>query len=831
MPENLKPHLFLKKVYTTQNFSVSPKPITKKPFPQRNRQEHGQYLLSSIQSLWTKSELEKEERRGNGLPTREGAYISLESSVNHSLKTESLDSEGIKLLKVQSDKETLKETATVFLPNEAKKSLENKIRKYLEKNTKSGKPANQPLVEPIDSIKMATVKDIWSGPSEFIPKTKKTWCELWLNTEEAVLDEFLKSLQKTCESLSIPVFDKFIFFPQRTVALIKTNLYQLTELISSFPLIAEIKRATELNSYWYQQNSFEREEWIQEALSNCTFLPSQNVVTLLDSGVNNGHALLANFVKDEDKLTINSNWGVNDSGHRGHGTKMTGVIAYGDLKNILEGISSTEIRYSLESVKILPPRGEENDESKIPYLTEEAVNTAIINNPSYNRIFCMAVTGKDQNDFGKPSAWSATIDKIIFAGGNISKKELFVVSAGNVRDERDWDTYPESNLNLSVEDPAQSWNAISVGAFTQKTLPEKDTVAKNSELSPFSRTSSSWESSWPIKPEVVFEGGNLILSDEGRISSDSNLDILTTSHFGFTNNFTTINATSAAAAFASKFLCNLREYYPKAWAETLRALMIHSSSWPGRIAKQFDLDLKKSTDALKMLRIVGYGVPNLEKALNSKTNYLTFISEQTIQPYEKKGGTIKTKDIHYYEFPWPKDVLAALEEKEVTLRVTLSYFIEPNPGDRGYSSKYTYQSAALKFLLINPDENLDNFKIRTNKINQDSLKRELGVEKLSNTDFNRKTGNQRWALGADNVFKGSIHSNYWTGSAIEIAQCNKLAVFPQSSGWWKQLKKQNKASSTLRYSLIVSIETPENTEDIYTPIANQLKIQDKIKIF
>ena len=121
----------------------------------------------------------------------------------------------------------------------------------------------------------------------------------------------------------------------------------------------------------------------------------------------------------------------------------------------------------------------------------------------------MAVTTDFQVDFGKPSAYSSVLDSIIFGEDNNDKK-LFLVSAGNVRGEHNWKNYPVSNLNLSVESPAQSWNAISIGAYTEKILPDAATVANKFELSPFSTTSSSWDSNWPIKPEVVFEGGNLI---------------------------------------------------------------------------------------------------------------------------------------------------------------------------------------------------------------------------------------------------------------------------------------------------------------------------------
>src|SRR5690606_13983980 len=114
------------------------------------------------------------------------------------------------------------------------------------------------------------------------------------------------------------------------------------------------------------------------------------------------------------------------------------------------------------------------------------------------------------------------------------------------------------------------------------------------------------------------------------------------------------------------------------------------------------------------------------------------------------------------------------------------------------------------------------------KVSQDELKAILGVDKLDDEAYDRNTGTSRWALGADTVFKGSVHSNYWTGSAADIASCNTLAIFPLASGWCKQLKNQNKHDSELRYSLIVSIETPDSEIDIYTPIA--IQVDNKVMV-
>lgn len=826
MDKDFKPHLFVKNVHTSQEYITPPSPPIKIILPQRDRKIHGDLLISSLNKIWDIHNQEVLQRTENGMPIKDGEYITFISAEKQLLELGSLSSDGAKLLNVKSNQENKLQIATIYIPDNKKEKLIGKIQKYIIEDTKKGLPVSQKLVEKIDKIQRTNIEFIWNSSNEYIPKEEAVWCELWLAIDKSEIDKKFQILKGISDFFNITISEGFTFFPERIIVYAKLNYQQLVELSMSFGYIAEVRRAEELNSFWLDQTIINRENWIESAISNITFNQSNNYITILDSGVNIGHLLLKNAINRNDCLTADSNWGINDAGHNGHGTAMAGIALFDNLNKILEYNNPLQVNHRLESVKILPPDGETTELNKCHFITQNAINISVINNPDYKRIFCMAVTGKNQNDFGKPSTWSAYLDKIIF-GDFENDKKIFVISAGNVRENIELLSYPESNLNLSVESPAQSWNAITIGAFTQKILPNTNTVAKKFELSPFSRTSSSWESFWPIKPEVVFEGGNLKKREDGNIERHEDLEILTTSTMGIVNAFTTFNATSAATATASNFLAKLRNIYPNAWPETLRALMIHSSSWTEEIINQFKIDITKVGDKKKLLRIVGYGVPNLEKAIECKSNYLTFISEEVITPY-KLDGTVKTNKIHYYEFPWPSEILANLGETNVTLRVTLSYYIEPNPGDKGYTTKYSYQSSALKFLLINPTEDFENFKVRTNRINIENLKDEQGVEKLSEVDY-EKNQEKRWFLGADTVFKGSIHSNFWNGSAAEIAVCNKLAIFPLASGWWKQLKKQKKYDSQLRYSLIVSIETPENTADIYTKIANQVNIQNIIK--
>ena len=825
MAKDFNPHLFITKIHTSKDYKVPPRKINQiDNIPKRDRYVHGTKILSELESIWGKYEKEKLLREKLDLPIKEGEYFTFKSAADNNLSINSLDSSGANLLNVKYSKDSNEEIATIYIPSSKKNQLIKKVEKYSD--TEVVERFNNELVARIESVDKSTIENFWSSPIEFIPKEDAIWCELWISGGSDLFEEVEIDLFEVCDFLGIDLLEENISFAERTVVAIKANYDQLEKLVMSFGYIAELRKSQEWNSFWLNlETTIEREDWIESAIESIEFNNNtNNYISILDTGVNNGHKLIAPVLDDADKLTVNVNWGTNDTGK--HGTRMAGVAAYGDLNAVLESTKEIIVEHRIESVKIFPPT-EVNEDSHLPFITENAVNIATINKPDVKRIFCFANTGKLKFDFGKPSSWSAVIDALSYGYKQFDKK-LFVISVGNVRDSESYKDYPKSNFNSQVESPAQSWNAISVGAYTQKIFPDKDTVASRSELSPFSRTSVSWENSWPIKPEVVFEGGNLLRLSNNDVHFHEDLEVLTTSNLSATNEFTTINATSAATAFASNFLAKLRSVYPSAWEETLRGLMIHSSSWTESMKEQLNFNGSQNS-ILEMLRTYGYGVPNFKKASSCKTNYLTFVLEEVIQPYIKAKGRIKTKDIHFYEFPWPEDVLKELGSIDATVRVTLSYFIEPNPGDKGYSNNYSYQSVGLRFALMPPNDSPDNFMLRINEVAREELKNSLGLDKLPEGEI-EKVKNVKWALGADNVFKGSVHSNYWNTSAAEVSSCKYIAVYPMASGWWKKLKKQKKYNSKLRYSLIVSIETPENTQDIYTDIAQKVKLENLIKV-
>ena len=82
-------------------------------------------------------------------------------------------------------------------------------------------------------------------------------------------------------------------------------------------------------------------------------------------------------------------------------------------------------------------------------------------------------------------------------------------------------------------------------------------------------------------------------------------------------------------------------------------------------------------------------------------------------------------------------------------------------------------------------------------------------------------------LGQKLRSRGSIHSDVWVGTAAELADKKYVAIYPVS-GWWKELKKEKRQSSVVRFSLIVSIETPSNNIDIHNTIEQMITVDNVI---
>ncbi len=815
-------HIYLTAPPETQGFTSIQSGGGKPRIPDRDRRSHADRIATSLELAWKAAG----QRQAVAHAERHGTYLEFVSSPGFDLAFESLDvrRSGIRLLNVRvagegAEAQTL---ATVFVPSDHAAYFLKKVRAYASEKTKKGNPKNAPLVESIEDVRNALLAAFWTTPLRPVPGDQPEWIEVWLSSDaEAIIERFRHLIQQ----LKIVEHDHrpLLRFPERAVLLLLARGEQLAQLIEFSEDIAELRAAHSAVSFFIELPNRDQTEWVRDLRQRMRVEPNGNVaVCILDHGVNNAHPLLNPVLADADLHAAQPDWGKND-GH-GHGTLMAGLAAFGDLQAALESRSTVRIAHVLESSKILPPPPAQNPRHLWGHVTSQGISRAEIQAPARKRIICMAVTAPDERDRGKPTSWSAEIDALA-SGAEDDRKRLILVSAGNAGAPDDWRNYPDGNLTNQVHDPAQAWNALTVGGCTFKTRIEDPTLAGYSAiapaggLSPHSTTSVAWpQTLWPVKPEVVFEGGNVAANANGAIFDPDELKLLSTYRDPSVAQFAGFDGTSAAAAQAAWMAAQIQIQYPQAWPETVRAILVHTAIWTDAMKTMFLRGQGKSGYGL-LLRTCGYGVPDLNRALYCMRNSLTLVSQAELQPFhQKENGQYATRDMHLYRLPWPKEVLLGLGETPVSMRVTLSYFIEPGPGEIGWKDRYRYASHGLRFELNSPGEDEREFSRRINKQQRDE------------DEGRPDTGapNDYWLLGQQrNV--GSIHSDIWSGRAADLADSHLIAVRP-SIGWWRERHHLDKWGKRCRYSLLASIQTPSEEMDVYTPVAIKIGIGTPIPI-
>ena len=805
------PHILLPPTSTTERFT-SPKSGPRQGIktPLRNRQTHSKALLRQIDELKETIEQLDREKSAWGIDAQEGICIQFKSDPEFDLKFESLDysPSGIELLAVKEFESST--YATVFVPEGKISYFIKKIEKYSSEETNTGKFKNKDLVESIAEIRKATLESLWTDDRALFPREGESiWWEVWIRAGESMLDFFLIESVR----IGLEISTEKIVFPDRTVLLAYGDTVQVSRSVDLLNCIAEVRKAKDTPEIFTKMTPAEQKEWVEEAAGRITPAPADAVaICLLDTGVNKGHPLIDPHLSGNNIHVYNPDWLVTD--HHGHGTEMAGLALHGDLMKVMASSDPITLRHRLESVKILPPPPDQNDPKLYGAITKECVARAEISEPHRQRIISTAITSSSNRGRGQPCSWSAEIDQLC-SGAEDGLKRLFIVSAGNT-DPQQRHLYPKSNETDGIHDPAQAWNVLSVGAYTDKVdidqneYPGWKPIAPAGDLSPSSCTSMVWQrKKWPIKPDVVFEGGNSakvpIRDDADELDS---LQLLTTHWRPIEKLLTVSGDTSAATSLAARMAATLQAEYPEFWPETIRALLVHSAEWSPAMKARFN---PLNNNKENLLRYCGFGAPDSMKAFRSAANSLTLIAQDQLQPFDRIEGRYKTCDMHLHSIPWPENVLQSLGETDVDMKVTLSYFIEPNPARRGWTTKYNYASHGLRFEVKRPLESVPRFMQRINKTARD--------EEYSRTTIGFSPN---WFLGPNLRSKGSLHSDHWSGSASDLSQCGYIAVYPVT-GWWKERHQLGRWNRKARYSLIVSISTPRIDVDLYTPIINQIK--------
>ena len=798
----------------------------------RDHQTHGAKLSEAIAAAIATGQAML-PTSAEAVAGKKGVYLEIEAREGDRLPDLTWSRADIRQGAVRTTDEGV-EVGVLYVPLQSTNFLMETVNKYAASPANS-KASNRGKFDSLEAVRSAEIGSLWTDSRPLPTEEKAVWWECWCWRDRVA------NLRHAAKRLDLRVSERRLLFPDYEVVPVFGVVSQIQHLLRICDAVEELRLAEDSPHVFMADLRREQPEWSEDLSGRLVAPPAGHPsVCILDGGIAYMHPLIEPSLDLLDLHAIDLSWTVDDHRPDGHGTGMAGTALYGDLTFTLSSTGPVELTYGIESVKILPPPGfSDHEPGSYGAITQAAISLPEVANAGRRRVFCMAVTNEDISG-ERPTTWSAALDQICAGAmpGDEApgeRRRLFVVSAGNIQDSSDPDEISDYD-EFPIEDPAQAWNALSVGGFTDKIdIQDKgyekwSAVAGVGDSSPYSRTSADWSQSLSaIKPEVVFEAGNRALNAAGSeiLAGLDSLSLLTTARDFDKQPLTTIWATSPAAAQAAGFAGSIMAAEPALWPETVRALMVHSAEWTPRMRERLTACKGKKKDCISEVRRFGYGVPQLERALGSARNDVALVAEAEIQPYHRvrkvddQGKTSlaapSLNETHYYRLPWPKSALETLGSEQVRLKIVLSYFIEPGPGDLAPVVPARYQSFGLRWDLKRPLEG-----------DRDFIRRFNGAERVKDEPRREADIDKGWTLGPQSIAAGSLHCDVWTGTAVELAARDLIAIYPVA-GWWKTRAGLGQYDRKARYALIVSISTDDETVDLHAEveIANQTPVDIK----
>jgi hypothetical protein len=264
--------------------------------------------------------------------------------------------------------------------------------------------------------------------------------------------------------------------------------------------------------------------------------------------------------------------------------------------------------------------------------------------------------------------------------------------------------------------------------------------------------------------------------------------------------------TSYAAPKVSHIAARLAATFPDESCLLYRALIVQSARWP-------NWALNKTDNKLDTLRQIGYGLPNVDRALVNSPNRITLITQG--------HRSIKAREVHIYQVNIPNSIRSQGEEIEILVEVTLSYKAQPR---RTRRSRRKYLSTWLDWECSKKGEDPDRFLERT-------------VKEFDAPESTEKgTGTFAWTLGKQSNHgttrdvsrsAGTIQKDWSVVKSFELQESFCIAVVGHQ-GW------NNDPAAQAPYSLVVSFEAVQSNIPIYAPFAEvqveALQAQERVQV-
>lgn len=416
------------------------------------------------------------------------------------------------------------------------------------------------------------------------------------------------------------------------------------------------------------------------------------------------------------------------------------------------------------------------------------------------------------------SAWASAIDQLTW-----QKDILFIIAAGNlpldnkigstrlsIRDHLSVNRpYPDYLLEDScrVANPAQSLQALTVGSIALNSYyaPPYSSISQKDKPSAFSCSGLGiWET---IKPEVVEYGGDLVKDEAAPPSIIIRQDVCPELVRSTLSSGPAIASDNVGTSFAtpkvSHIAARLAAELPDESCLLYRALIVQSARW-------LDWAMADQVNKLQVLRQIGYGIPNLDRALGNSSNRITLIT--------RGDRLIKARQAHVYQVKLPDELRSQGQELEILVEVTLSYKAQPR---RTRRNRRKYLSTWLDWDCSKKGEDPERFLARILK------------EYNAPDDAEKGEGVFKWMLGKQNNHgkikdvsrsAGTLQKDWTVVKSFELTEAFCIALVGHS-GW------NNDPAAEVPYSLVVSFEALESNIPIYAALVEaQVEIEIPVQV-
>ncbi len=820
-----------------------------------NRQGHGGRLRNSLESIifdWQENKKQREDEEDKTPLNAQRLILQIDPNV---FEPDDLKSYGIEVIAELEDGYIIGASADIELTE-----LQKKIEKFIKEEYVANKVAeiwdlidgkkkpelivSEELWQHWDQIKddqiyivdvgiacLGTTAKLSDYPKRnkyqndelftqathrWINKTDQSyqeWDEIKSNREDELI-EFIGFYNGEVVSVIDAVIHSAAKLSDSFSCRIRISGKGLKDLVLNFPYIFDVSEPDEFAELTQLQEITQQEKPYFKLEPPNINAPK---VCVIDSGIQERHSLLRAAIDHNNSRSWIPGEQDQTADHvsgGGHGTKVAGAILY---PINIPRTGAMQALCWLQNARVLDNNCRLPQQLFPPDFLSEIVT--IYHKNSGTKIFNHSITGIVPCRTQYMSAWASAIDELTWQN-NI----LFVVAAGNLPMQRRVGTtrlsvqehlvanrlYPDYLLEKScrIANPAQSFQALTVGsvAHTFYQSLSSTSMAKPNQVSAFSSSGFGiWDS---IKPEVVEYGGDYV-TDNGHPPNLTYLTEVCPELVRSTlNGGSAIGCDAVGTSFAAPKVTHIAAFlaatFPDESCLLYRALIVQSARWP---------ELYSNDNKSDVLRWIGYGIPNLDRAVGNAPNRITLITQGE--------RIIKARQAQVYQIKLPEELRSQGEEIEFLIEVTLSYKAQPR---RTRCNRRRYLSTWLDWECSKRGEDPESFLDRILK-DYDAPEDSEKAEKSFSWTLGKRTKKHGMIEGVSRS-SGTIQKDWTIAKSYELRESFCIAVVGHE-GWNKD------PDAEAPYSLVVSFEALETEIPIYAAIAKAqvpIEIEQRVNL-